>query len=83
MRAVQKALEKRRIAIERGAGPIERARNFLSDCWSELKKVEKPTWTELKQHSLAVLIVVVVSAGYLAILDYLIGLIFRLLRPGG
>ncbi|MCS7225001.1 MAG: preprotein translocase subunit SecE [Armatimonadetes bacterium] len=83
IRSVQQALEKRRVALSSGGGPIERARTFLSECWSELKMVQKPTWDELKSHSLAVLLVVVLSASYLAVLDYVLGFIFRLFRPGG
>lgn len=53
---------------------------FLKDCWSELKLTQRPTNQEVISYSLAVLIVILASAAYLAILDLIFARVFSLFR---
>ncbi|MGQ9519559.1 MAG: preprotein translocase subunit SecE [Candidatus Fervidibacter sp.] len=68
---------RRRITVK---GEGIRIVQFLKDCWSELKLTQRPTNQEVTSYSLAVLIVILASATYLAILDFIFARIFALFR---
>ncbi len=71
----------RRRAILSGEGNLfTRIRQFLTECWAELKLVQRPTKQEVISYSMAVLIVILASAAYLAVLDLILARIFALFR---
>lgn len=72
MRTAQQTLERRRVILPREGNLFERLRQFLQECWAELKLAQRPTRKEVVSYSLAVLTVVVASALYLATLDVLL-----------
>jgi preprotein translocase subunit SecE len=49
---------------------ISRARQFLEECWAELKKVTWPTRTETRGATIAVTIAVLIAAAYLWAVDF-------------
>ena len=55
--------------------PVERSREFLEECWSELKKVHWPTRDETRAATIAVIVGVSVVALYLGVVDFLISLL--------
>ncbi len=69
----------RRRAILSGEGNLfARIRQFLMECWSELKLTQRPTKQEVISYSMAVLVVILASAAYLAVLDFIFARIFAL-----
>ena len=50
--------------------PIERSREFLEECWAELKKVHWPTRDETRAATIAVIIGVAVMALFLGVVDF-------------
>lgn len=80
MKSVQQAMERRRVILSGEGNLIARIRQFLLECWAELKLAQHPTREEVISYSMAVLFVVVASAAYLALLDVLLAKIFALLR---
>lgn len=71
----------RRRAILSGEGNwVTRIRQFLSECWAELKLTQRPTKQEVVSYSTAVLFVILASAVYLAVLDFIFAKIFALFR---
>ena len=49
--------------------PVERSRQFLEECWSELKKVHWPSRKETQAATVVVIIGVVIVALYLGVVD--------------
>jgi preprotein translocase subunit SecE len=49
--------------------PVERSRQFLEECWSELKKVHWPTRKETQAATVVVIIGVIIVALYLGLVD--------------
>ena len=47
-----------------------RSREFLEECWAELKKVHWPTTKETQAATMAVIFGVVIVATYLGLLDF-------------
>jgi preprotein translocase subunit SecE len=52
--------------------PVQRAREFLEECWSELKKVSWPSRKETQAATMAVIVGVVVVAAYLGVVDFIL-----------
>lgn len=52
--------------------PVQRAREFFEECWSELKKVHWPSRKETQAATMAVIVGVVVVAAYLGVIDFLL-----------
>lgn len=52
--------------------PITRSREFLEECWAELRKVAWPTRTEAQAATIAVVIGVVIVALYLGLVDFVL-----------
>jgi len=46
------------------------ATDFLSECWSELKKVHWPTRKETQATTLVVIVGVLIVAAYLGVVDF-------------
>ena len=59
-------------ALETVKGPIARARQFLEECWSELKRVHFPTRKETQAATLVVIFSVAVVGLYLGVVDFLL-----------
>jgi preprotein translocase subunit SecE len=59
-------------ALESIKQPVTRSREFLQECWVELKKVHWPTRKETQAATLVVIIGVVVVALYLGLVDVVI-----------
>ena len=55
--------------------PTEHSRQFMEECWAELKKVHWPTRDETRAATIAVVIGVGVMALYLGVID----MVFQLL----
>ena len=55
---------------------VPRSRQFLTEVWSELRKVHWPTRQETTAATVVVLVVVVVAALWLALVDGALSLIF-------
>jgi preprotein translocase subunit SecE len=55
--------------------PVERSREFLEECWAELKKVHWPTRDETRAATIAVIVGVSVVALYLGVVDFIISLL--------
>jgi len=52
--------------------PITRSREFLEECWSELRKVHFPTRKETQAATIVVIVGVVIVALYLGLVDFLL-----------
>jgi preprotein translocase subunit SecE len=59
-------------ALESIKQPVTRSREFLQECWIELKKVHWPTRKETQAATLVVIIGVMVVALYLGLVDVVI-----------
>ena len=60
-----------------------RSREFLGECWAELKKVHWPTREETRAATIAVIIGVVVVSVYLGLVDWMLSsVITRVLEAG-
>ncbi|OLD33299.1 MAG: preprotein translocase subunit SecE [Candidatus Rokubacteria bacterium 13_1_40CM_2_68_13] len=64
-------------AIESLKQPIARSREFLEECWAELKKVHWPARKETQAATIVVIIAVVIVGLYLGLVDFLLSLIIR------
>ena len=62
--------------------PIERSREFLEECWAELKKVHWPTREETRVATIAVIIGVTVMALFLGVVDYALQAIIQRVLSG-
>jgi preprotein translocase subunit SecE len=56
-------------ALESLKQPVTRSREFLEECWAELKKVHWPTRKETQAATLVVVIGVIIVATYLGLVD--------------
>jgi len=57
--------------------PTEHSRQFLDECWAELKKVHWPTRDETRAATIAVVIGVGVMALYLGVVDLVFQMIIQ------
>ena len=57
---------------------IDKSIQFLREVVSEGKKVTWPNWRQAALATVAVIIFILLSAGYLALVDYFISLILRI-----
>ena len=64
-------------ALESLKQPVTRSREFLDECWAELKKVHFPTRKETQAATIVVLIGVVVVAAYLGLVDFVLSWVIR------
>jgi preprotein translocase subunit SecE len=64
--------------------PIRRFWGFLQESWTELRKVHWPSRREAQATTSVVVIVVVLAAGYLGAVDWVLSIfVNRLLGVGG
>jgi len=59
-------------ALESLKQPVTRSREFLEECWIELKKVHWPTRRETQAATIVVIVGVVIVALYLGVVDWLL-----------
>lgn len=71
---------RRRVILSGEGNMVARIRQFLIECWAELKLTQRPTKQEVVSYSMAVLLVILASAVYLAVLDFIFAKIFSLFR---
>jgi preprotein translocase SecE subunit len=71
---------RRRLVLKGEGNLIARVRQFLKECWSELKLTQRPTKQEVISYSMAVLFVILAAAAYLAVLDFVFARIFALFQ---
>ncbi len=64
-------------AIESLKQPISRSREFLEECWAELKKVHWPVRKETQAATIVVIIGVVIVGLYLGLVDFLLSVAIR------
>ena len=64
-------------ALESLKQPVTRSREFLEECWAELKKVHWPSRKETQAATLVVIIGVVVVSLYLGLLDLVLSWCIR------
>lgn len=68
-------------ALESLKQPITRSREFLEECWVELKKVHWPSAKETQAATIVVIVGVVIVALYLGMVDFVLSwLISKALR---
>lgn len=80
MKAAQRILERRRPILPSEGTLPQRVRQFLLECWEEVKRAQRPTREEVIRDSMAVLLVVVAAALYLAALDVLLAKLLTFLH---
>jgi len=56
-------------ALESLKQPVTRSREFLEECWAELKKVHWPSRKETQAATVVVLVGVIIVALYLGLVD--------------
>jgi len=59
-------------ALESIKQPVVRSRQFLEECWVELKKVHWPSRKETQAATVVVIIGVVIVALYLGMVDFVL-----------
>jgi preprotein translocase subunit SecE len=64
-------------ALESLKQPVTRSREFLEECWAELKKVHWPGRRETQAATLVVITGVVVVALYLGLVDFVLSWVVR------
>jgi preprotein translocase subunit SecE len=52
--------------------PVTRSREFLEECWAELKKVHWPTRAETQAATIAVVLSVVFVSLFLGVVDFVL-----------
>ncbi|MCW5893868.1 MAG: preprotein translocase subunit SecE [bacterium] len=57
--------------------PVERSREFLEECWAELKKVHWPTREETRAATIAVVVGVGIAAVYLGAVDFVLSYLIQ------
>ncbi len=70
---------RRRVILTGEGNLFQRIRRFLAESWAEFRLAQRPTKQEVISYSMAVLMVILASALYLAILDFVFGRILLLL----
>ena len=58
---------------------VQKVANFFQETQQELKKVTWPTWNEVWQATLVVIVVTFFASGFIASVDFCISNILRLL----
>jgi len=61
--------------------PVERSRQFLEECWSELKKVHWPSRKETQAATVVVIVGVIIVAVYLGLVDGVLAYIIQWALP--
>ena len=64
-------------ALESIKQPVVRSRQFLEECWVELKKVHWPSRKETQAATIVVIIGVTIVALYLGFVDFVVSWIIR------
>jgi preprotein translocase subunit SecE len=64
-------------ALESLKQPVARSREFLEECWSELKKVHWPSRKETRAATVVVIIGVLIVAVYLGLVDLVLSWIVQ------
>ena len=59
-------------ALESLKQPVARSREFVEECWAELKKVHWPSRKETQAATLVVIIGVMIVALYLGVVDFVL-----------
>lgn len=59
------------------ADTINRSREFVEECWAEVKKVTWPTRTETRGATIAVTVGVLIVATYLWAVDFLFSTLIK------
>jgi len=54
-----------------------RSREFLEECWAELKKVHWPSRKETQAATVAVIVGVVIVAAYLGVVDFFLSMFLQ------
>ena len=57
--------------------PVTRSREFLEECWAELKKVHWPSRKETQAATIVVIIGVTIVALYLGLVDFVVSWIIH------
>lgn len=57
--------------------PVERSREFLEECWAELKKVHWPSRDETRAATIAVVVGVAIAAAYLGLVDFVLSYLIQ------
>jgi preprotein translocase subunit SecE len=57
--------------------PVERSREFLEECWAELKKVHWPTREETRAATIAVVVGVAIASAYLGLVDFVLSYLIQ------
>jgi len=68
-------------ALESLKQPVTRSREFLEECWAELKKVHWPARKETQAATIVVIIGVVIVGLYLGLVDFVLSVIIRRTLP--
>ena len=64
-------------ALESLKQPVTRSREFLEECWAELKKVHFPSRKETQAATLVVIVSVIIVALYLGLVDFVLSWIIH------
>ncbi len=64
-------------ALESLKQPVTRSREFLEECWAELKKVHFPARKETQAATIAVIVSVTIVAMYLGLVDFMLSWIIQ------
>jgi preprotein translocase subunit SecE len=57
---------------------VQKAANFFQETMQELKKVTWPTWNELWQATLVVIVVTLFASAFIAAVDFCISTLLRI-----
>jgi preprotein translocase subunit SecE len=57
---------------------VQKAANFFRETQQELKKVTWPTWNELWQAAMVVIVVTFFTSGFIAAVDFIISNVLRI-----
>jgi preprotein translocase subunit SecE len=57
--------------------PVERSREFLEECWAELKKVHWPSREETRAATIAVVVGVAIASAYLGLVDFVLSYLIQ------
>ncbi|MFN8543004.1 MAG: preprotein translocase subunit SecE [Candidatus Binatia bacterium] len=68
-------------ALETLKQPVQRSREFLEECWAELKKVHWPTRQETQAATIAVVVGVLIVALYLGLVDFVLSWAMQNILP--
>ncbi len=57
---------------------VQKINNYFQETWQELKKVTWPTWNELWQATLVVIITTFFVATFIAVVDFCLSTVIRI-----